>query len=314
MNLILHIGLPKTGTTALQNWLSCNMKELRENDIYYIPSVMIGHRLAVETIPLSNRHYQPDILNIKHTQMAQVDLALNKAVSSGAKNLLISSEYFYISDPSLLIRVINNYHINLKKIICFVRRQDELLASGYNQDIKCLKRYMPFKVPGYFVMYDWLQMMNNWLAHSPKSLFRLKNYDYHKLNLSLFDTFAEELSLTTTLNKPVHKFANESLHAELLEMTRVANSLGHFAFAEHAIKAQQNGFKGSKFCFSDKIKKKILSYYKKSNKRIFKETGLEEFRDFASANEPDSPGIDLTNNFPVEYAIEFFLWYRQNIS
>ncbi len=60
-NAIVHIGLPKTGTTAVQYWLSENAAALGDIGLFAFPDFVKGHRLAVAAIDNQDRLEWPDI-------------------------------------------------------------------------------------------------------------------------------------------------------------------------------------------------------------------------------------------------------------
>ena len=49
MKIIIHVGPSKTGTSAIQNWLSSHQKNLLELGIYYPP-----HRVDINGISSGN--------------------------------------------------------------------------------------------------------------------------------------------------------------------------------------------------------------------------------------------------------------------
>src|SRR5450759_4610148 len=97
----LHIGLPKTGTTAVQNWLERHSSALREKGIFTFNRVALAHRLAAEGIVNLERRAEPDIVEILTCDWERVQAELRKAVSDDKiRKIVISSEYFSIADAS----------------------------------------------------------------------------------------------------------------------------------------------------------------------------------------------------------------------
>ena len=155
-NVVLHIGLPKTGTTAIQNWTHANRNSLAAEGIFALPTILEAQRLAVECITDEARLQAPDIL---HSKSLSFDVArrtlIEGASREGVRASVVSSEYFFIADPTRVAAMFAGIGVGVSRVVCFVRRQDDLLASGYNQDIKGLGYALAFVPPAYLRIYDW---------------------------------------------------------------------------------------------------------------------------------------------------------------
>ena len=146
MQLILHIGTHKTGTSAVQECLYRNEREARR----------ARHLLRA---PCSRQDPQParapDCHGTKAEAQALIDSHLAKARAAGATTLLISAESFFAMTMffhklegeacedywAAEARCIELLHGVLpadmpKRVVAFFRRQDKFLESVYAQTVR----------------------------------------------------------------------------------------------------------------------------------------------------------------------------------
>ncbi len=157
MGLFLHIGLPKTGTTYLQEWLKLNSAVLAKAGLNVVPSLS-AHRLAVATLgeELSRR---PDIVDI--CSQVSLEQALADAACDGA---IISSEYFSLASPEQVQELFQTVGLSVSKTIAYLRRQDILSSAGYAQEIKALGTTHEIGDVIYTDALDWMLLRQSWKA------------------------------------------------------------------------------------------------------------------------------------------------------
>ncbi|RWO63338.1 hypothetical protein [Mesorhizobium sp.] len=144
MKLILHIGTQKTGTTALQQFLCANAKNLGEHGIHYATSPHeFNFKINTQSLCGSDK-FRPFFLH-----------HLRKAERDGAHTIIASSENLYsmamhlmrfmgktssadvLSERSLIERLRASIPAEVEcHVLCYVRRPDHYLESLYNQHIK----------------------------------------------------------------------------------------------------------------------------------------------------------------------------------
>lgn len=187
--IYLHIGSPKTATSAIQSCLSQSADFLSSNGLIY-PSVGITkrtaahHNLAYEIDKRYTKKFDPsvgcwnDILNI----------------NSGDKDILISSEAFFrfgIDEIFELRRVLLGYRV---VVLAVLRRQDKYMISSYNQ----LRRFGKFN--GDFSKYiksmkgvaDYIEVILKW-----RSVFDLNVLSFDSLTSgNLMDNFFDAFGLS----------------------------------------------------------------------------------------------------------------------
>ena len=167
MTFILHIGAPKTGTTAIQKSLleASNSKKLEKKNILY----------------LNNQECKKDIIFLAHNNVTQsprrfrVNSPFNeselKEISINyLKKLQKEKKYkHYISSSESLFRLNEEEIINLKrniskiskdmKVIYFIRNPLDHYVSRVSQNSKFLS-YLNPKIEDY--KYEILMGINNW--------------------------------------------------------------------------------------------------------------------------------------------------------
>ncbi|NNE81158.1 MAG: hypothetical protein HKN18_12900 [Silicimonas sp.] len=132
MELTIHIGPHKTGTTAIQTAFARAAPALRKEGLLYPKTNWhhpAQHRLA---FALKNRAIpgadKPDI----DTETDELLYALDRFRGD---RVLLSSEEFFACPPEALSRLKDRLGVNTR-VVTFLRRPDNFLISCYNQKIK----------------------------------------------------------------------------------------------------------------------------------------------------------------------------------
>ncbi|RLJ58923.1 hypothetical protein BCF46_1061 [Litoreibacter meonggei] len=128
--LIIHIGAPKTGTTAIQSHLYRNQDALRNQSVNY--TVTQRNHIAHNILPRVIR---------KGSGPAYFEDLVNEIQQSPADSHIISSEMLF--NPEIARRMCQLAADHLPqdilkntKIICYLRRHDQFLESLYKQFVK----------------------------------------------------------------------------------------------------------------------------------------------------------------------------------
>lgn len=148
--LILHIGIEKTGTTTIQEFLHLNRKLLTKNGFYFPKSIgMRNHRPLVACFTknekennftkLKNITNEAEKIIWKKNTLKTFVNEMN-SLPAGIVTVLISSEHFStkILNEDELIELKNNLEqiFSEIKIIVYLRRQDLLAVSRYSTVLK----------------------------------------------------------------------------------------------------------------------------------------------------------------------------------
>lgn len=295
MNVILHIGLPKTASSFLQKWL-----EVNSDFVTSLPNDDGGNRLAIECCDHIRFHNRPDFAdNMNQLTMHDVHQRLIKLRESCTSSIVISSEYFYLANPANIKRTFANLGLNVTKIICFFRRQDRIIASGFAQDVKALGRADPIELSpgGYTFWYDWLTLLNNYQATFFGVPFIPLEFDHLRRTNALCSRWKEELGISeseTIDTIPGGSLVNRSLPGEMVEICRVANELGLSSLSDFSLRAANEGIVNSSYKLAISAQMQLKKAFSKKNDLFIKYAGLnDDFLDYSSdhwmVGEEESP-------------------------
>ena len=157
MKALVHLGMPKTGTTAIQTWLSENQTQLRAQGVGYdrASAALKPKRSAHAELSLCVAEKADKLIENKslrllydvhdrESQRAFVNdyenLFAKKVASIKAEKVVLSSEYLGagLKSPSRVLALtewLKPYFEEVQYIIYF-RRQEDLVLSGYSQRLK----------------------------------------------------------------------------------------------------------------------------------------------------------------------------------
>ncbi len=128
--LYLHIGMGKTGTTALQVFFSGNRKAMEEQGVAYpsLGEIEGAHHLLSPHVPRF----------LKNTWNFQsVDDWAPELATTDADSILLSSELMSrATHDELLPFCASVMKWFAPKVVIYVRRQDDIIMASYNQHIK----------------------------------------------------------------------------------------------------------------------------------------------------------------------------------
>lgn len=129
MRLIIHIGAPKTGSSAIQHVLSSFHAELKRYGVL-VPAIDIGYKGEIEgnqVVAFDNLRNSPDVAYLRIADViasAQSD-GLDTVVLS-AENLIEAGDVY----ASLFSKLRGIADVT---IIAYIRRQDDYIASAWQQ-------------------------------------------------------------------------------------------------------------------------------------------------------------------------------------
>ncbi len=138
--IVLHIGFSKTGSSALQVFLSQNQNLLASYNYGY-PEIDPYHfeKAKKGEISSGNAHLLREVLH-QDTQNASLNQSarlLTHFLSANGRNstLIISSESFGVmteEEIAFFSRLLRQFSLDVK-IICYVRRQDQYIEAAWTQ-------------------------------------------------------------------------------------------------------------------------------------------------------------------------------------
>ena len=285
--LLFHIGIAKTGTTSLQNFLQNNQEGLNRQGWHY-PAFREADNIHdyINGFKFFESILRKNDSNIESHMNIILD-CLKKY------NVIVSCEGFWQLDnidEELFAKVLKFYD-NIK-IVVYLRRQDQYIESLYNQHVKngiCedreLSEFVEAMERNNLVGYlNKLKKMEN-LVGKENLIVRRFERNYLKNG----DAVADFLSLIgIDLDKDDWHFDNDvesqnmSLGSQLLEIERAINkvvapySLFHDTIVNLNNENVKNGKKDSSKTMPPEMRKQILQQHEKENEEIAKRYFGEE--------------------------------------
>lgn len=158
--LYLHIGLPKTGTSAIQQFLFSQKQRLQTQHGIHYPDQALHWQQHVALVKsvigkvFPHAHFNPAIAEIDGK--AWLAKAVNQCQNAGCDKMVISSEFFWaapamqlglahlednaknLADLALAVQSYKELFAGFAqiKVIVYLRRQDDWLESFFNQQLK----------------------------------------------------------------------------------------------------------------------------------------------------------------------------------
>jgi len=141
IELYLHAGMGKTGTSALQAFLAQHSNALREFGVLYPAAYRsMNDGGAHHALPLAMMDKQPawaPRLSLPSPQQILTEI-YEEAVSLGLNKVVVSSEILYVIRPQAVRDLVGQFR---SRIVLYVRRQDLHVMSLTNQAIKATGEY-----------------------------------------------------------------------------------------------------------------------------------------------------------------------------
>lgn len=198
-DLILHVGHPKTGTSAIQAALALNVSLLEKVGIHYpyhnsFAKAQLGH--------ISSGNF-PEVPSIKQF--------LDELMNSEHSRILLSSErlFRYILDDELVIREILESEFNVR-VVLFIRDPLEHLLSGYGQMVK--RGGEVNDISKYLLKYAMPRRVLNFIKKCESNGFEYDVLNYSKCKSNVVGSFFHKLSVPTDrLIQTENKVINRSL-------------------------------------------------------------------------------------------------------
>jgi glycosyltransferase involved in cell wall biosynthesis len=296
-NLYIHIGLHKTGTTAIQTFLCYNRNILLNKGIYY-PEVPDN-----DPAPLQQRYL---ITLIRQNKKAEFIDFFKQSVSK-VSNVVISSECFLEEESFIKWFEALKLMFDNIKIIVYVRRQDEWVESVY-------KFYIRYHGSRVNIKFD--EWVNGFLNNRTIWYY---NLHWNELIKNLAGAFRDENIIVKLYHRD--KFYMGSLYNDFMRILNIQNFEGFTNYHDDKINVRIRNRNECEFyrisnpfftrqeqsvlishihnyfeddthpLLSPEDRQRIMNYVQESNeklgdiyfngnKNIFRELNLEEYKDW----------------------------------
>lgn len=228
--LIIHIGAPKTGSTALQKFLFDSRLELEKEGLLYPDVSLRGfghHDLAF----LVGGGY-PDWATSQDKSLEELTSDLSKKTSRHNGTIILSSEDFYLFPaPEKLKEVLvaaNIYTESDTKIIMYLRRQDEAHESWYNQRIKAqgYTGTIEDSIEDSKELWDYKKNVGLWADTFGAENLVLRTYqDGNLINNDIIADFFHTFDINANIGESTSLNYNLRINRDILEFQRTINKL-----------------------------------------------------------------------------------------
>jgi hypothetical protein len=172
-SLYVHLGMPKAGSTALQEFLCMNLELLEKNGLFYPnprsleqfshnPQEMKGHHIVPMYMTGFFWAYFPKKEGISAEDIFKY--IRQQIENSAAQKVLLSSEafWFMLNRQDVVDSFAGAFSDFNLKVIVYLRRQDDHIQSGYNE---CIKSSFYTMTVDEFIEDRFLDPSNNYYTH-----------------------------------------------------------------------------------------------------------------------------------------------------
>lgn len=219
-DLILHIGMPKTGTTTIQHFLRINHGILLQGGILY---------------PQSGRTYEAHhqfaaaFQDVKYDWVPHAELEvildhLQAEISqTDAKKIIISSEILtWIEHPEPLIKRLKQF-FDFIRVVIILRRQDEWLESAYRHDLTIGDYDGPAEEFAEKTQnkLNYLNIIKSWQGSKDYVDIKITALNRHNRSIPLPQQFLSLCNLSWNERFQVNNDANITLNRDAIEFLRI---------------------------------------------------------------------------------------------
>jgi hypothetical protein len=216
MQWIIHIGTQKTGSKAIQKYLLSN--NIKKNN----------HKIIFPLSGRENLWHNPIFNEIQFGKSQLLENAVHEAEAHSADFGIISSESLYTLNLNQIKLIFNT--LGPSKIVLFIRRQDQLINSLYNQYIKAHKVNFEYiknfekSILKYNRKFDHMATVTRWAKIFGKE--NITPIIYNKKNCSI-KLFFENIGIKNIFTKEKLKTLNPNpaLDIEGIKILRLVKQL-----------------------------------------------------------------------------------------
>lgn len=280
--IYIHLGLAKTGTTALQNFIALNKERFAEYGIYYPETGLVSNCHHGIAFYWSNNMAYKRVFKIPENQLLLLQNELSKHKE---KDVIISSECLNMAKNDFQEFISLFPHNNIKFIV-YLRRQDNIFESNFIEAVKGNRTYLPID--------KWADSNNNINQFYSRLVF-LRNFVDRKniivkiyekqqfIGGSIFSDFCDifSIKLDNSFVIPSNDF-NPRLSLNALEYNRLVNTVYNefespYIFNQYLTayslieKQNKNTLTKDYHLFSPEKRKEILKDCEDDNQKIARE-------------------------------------------
>lgn len=217
--LFLHIGTHKTGTSALQTFMTRRSDVLLEKGAHYIQAGL-GEGIAHHALSFAIRG-RPG------SDMAVWDAVRAEIAASECPIQVLSTEAFWFTEPAKVKEALGG--AGDVRLVVYLRRQDKYLQSLYKQAVTSGRKadFATWRAQ-YGFRGDYFSVLRQWADAFGADSIVVRPYERDGARVDVTEDFFHVLGIDVAdeLKRRKQRVHNPSPRRELLELFRALNQLG----------------------------------------------------------------------------------------
>ena len=286
IKIFLHIGSEKTGTTTIQRTLATNRQKLQENHVLFPRSLGETNHFDLSVHCLDDDRLTPlrqlrslvnsEQINQERNQIENRFIAEVKAIKP--KIIILSSEQlssnvWKVSEVERLKIFLNKISSDIK-VLCYLRRQDEMALSSYSTQVKAgqTSEFNPKVINFDKPKFNFKVLLELWTSVFPKNMIDVRIFDNRFLDTDIITDFKKAVSISNieissipTQNQSLDKLNLEILRRMNEYLPKHGNSQGSRGNLQEILTSLSNK---EKLQISNDDSKYIMDRLKNSNQWI----------------------------------------------
>jgi hypothetical protein len=227
ITLIIHIGSPKTGTSAIQGFLNYNRQLLaKKNGILY-PNFN-NEDLATGLLHNHSRYFSNVIKNNDIEGCIKIlDKTQNYCRKNNISTIVLSNEGFFNNKwPSLFKEIFSSFDIEIKFIV-YLRRQDHYIESAWKQWGHKSPEHNSIQTFVEEANMNWYNVLEYWLKYFSPHQFIVRPYEKTVIGENIVTDFLNLIGImdiSDFVNPPPNNMnLNQGFNRDIVEILKLCN-------------------------------------------------------------------------------------------
>jgi hypothetical protein len=229
--VFIHIGLEKTGTTTLQHFLCMNAPQLRDREYLYPCDPSLPYFANFGHFPLAGcflEHCPEFLAPDEHRGPEEVLPSLTADILASSLTVILSCEHLSsrLEEARHLQMLKEAIPADQVKIVCYIRRQDELALALYTTAMRVghTHRFVSENIQPSDRYFNYEEILDLWASVFGRENLIVRVYERSKLRKhDICSDFLWQIGLSDESGLARTEDRNVSLGAKQAQMLRVIN-------------------------------------------------------------------------------------------